>query len=68
MKPLLLAIALFIILFLSSCGPSRVGVGVSSRPYYGARPYYKPRPYYNPYYYAQPRPWGRPHHRGFYRH
>lgn len=68
MKCLLLAIAFMAIIFLSSCGPARVGVGVGvgPRPYYGARPYYRPRPYYNPYYYRSPS-WGRPHHRSYYR-
>ncbi|MGI8952229.1 MAG: hypothetical protein ACR2FN_11680 [Chitinophagaceae bacterium] len=66
MKRLLLAVAIFAILFLSSCAPSRVAVGVGTRPYYGVRPYYNPRPFYNPYYYRYSRPWGHPHYRGYY--
>lgn len=71
MKRIISALAFFAIVFLSSCAPARVGVGVSVSPrpgYYGPRPYYRPYPYYNPYYYGHRRTWGRPHHYTYYHH
>lgn len=67
MKHLFLSIALFAIIFLSSCAPARVGVGVGVRPqpYHGSS-YYKARPYYNQYYYGHSRSYGRPRYGGHY--
>lgn len=65
MKRILLFVALIAIIFLSSCAPARIGVGVQvgPKPYFG-RSYYRPQPYSNPYYYGHSRSYGRPRYGG----